>query len=276
MINSLTRAVELLGGVRDESEQNQQQAALGNKSVISASQGMRHIKDVSAETLSCVAELEAGSRQIGEIVAIINEIADQTNLLALNAAIEAARAGEAGRGFAVVADEVRRLAERSSESTNEISQIVGQLMSAIERTVEFVQRNNDDIDEGVRLADDASRILSEIESDAVTTSNSIAELLRLMEGLSQVGQGVGDAMTSLAAITEESSASAEEMASSTDEVVKVIGSIAAVSEQNAASAQEIASSAEEQSATTEEMASSAEELSRTAAELKSLVNQFKV
>jgi len=276
MINSLARAVELLGKVRDESEHNRQQAALGNKSVMSVSQGMKNIKNVSAETLSCVAELEAGSKQIGEIVLVINDIADQTNLLALNAAIEAARAGEAGRGFAVVADEVRRLAERSSQSTNEISQIVDQLISAIQRTVEYVQKSNSEIDEGARLADEASRILREIESGAVATSNNIAELLTLMESLNRKGQAVSEAMAGLAAITEELSASAEEMASSSDEVIRAVESIATVSEQNAASAQEIASSGEEQSAAAEEMASSAEELSRTADELRSLVNQLKI
>ncbi|MFY9306173.1 MAG: methyl-accepting chemotaxis protein [Bacillota bacterium] len=276
VIHKLAKAVELLEKVREEAEHSQERAALGNNSVTSVTEGMRHIKEASAETLACVAELERGSKQIGEIVEVINEIADQTNLLALNAAIEAARAGEAGRGFAVVADEVRRLAERSSQSTNEISQIVTQLMSAIERTVEFVQRNNNEIDKGAHLADDAGQILREIESDAHTINNSIAELLSLIEELNQLGQNAGEAMRNLAVITEESSASAEEMASSADEVVRVIDSMTTVTEQNAANAQEIAAAAEEQSATTEEMASSAEELSRTAAELKSLVNQFTV
>ena len=276
VIHKLARAVELLEKVREEAEHSQERAALGNNSVTSVTEGMRHIKEASAETLACVAELERGSKQIGEIVEVINEIADQTNLLALNAAIEAARAGEAGRGFAVVADEVRRLAERSSQSTNEISQIVTQLMSAIERTVEFVQRNNNEIDKGAHLADDAGQILREIESDAHTINNSIAELLSLIEELNQLGRNAGEAMRNLAVITEESSASAEEMASSADEVVRVIDSMTTVTEQNAANAQEIAAAAEEQSATTEEMASSAEELSRTAAELKSLVNQFTV
>lgn len=276
MTDNLVKAVEVLLGRQKGAEKNQQFASAGNESVTRVKEAMEQIRTTASKTLACVAELETGSKQIGEIVSVINDIADQTNLLALNAAIEAARAGEAGRGFAVVADEVRRLAERSSQSTEEISQIVNQLLASIVRTVESVQESNEQIDEGARLADEASGVLAEIEKVAGSARNELAQVMAIVGDLNQAAEDVRGAMTRLAAITEENSSLAEEMASGSDEVIRAIESIASIGEQNAASAQEAAASAEKQSAATEDMASSAEDLSQMAAELKSLVGQFEI
>lgn len=273
--DDLEQAVAVIRGIGEASRRNQEQASLGNRSVAAVAKGMQSIRSVASEMLTRVSELDTGSKRIGEIVSAINDVADQTSLLALNAAIEAARAGEAGRGFAVVAEEVRRLAEHSSQSTSEISQIVERIVSAISGTVDAVRKSNDQIDQGVRLADEAGNTLTDIESGAVSTGTEIDRLMALMMTLNEKGQMVSEAMVNLAAITEESSVAAEEMASSSDEMIRRIESIASMSEENAEGAQEVASSAEEQSATIEEVASSAAGLSQTAAYLRSLVNEFR-
>ena len=238
--------------------------------------GMRSIKDGVDQALTSVAELESGSRQIEEILSVINDIADQTNLLALNAAIEAARAGEAGKGFAVVADEVRRLAERSTQSTSEIAAIIEGLGQSINQTVHAVESNGRLVDEGVNLAVGAEKILKEIASGADTVDASVNDLETLIERLSQRSKAVSDAMANAAAITEESSAAAEEMAANADDIMRLIDEIANVSDQIAARSDEVASSAQQQSAAIEEVSSSASTLAGAATKLAGLVGQFKV
>ena len=237
---------------------------------------MRSIKDGVDQALTSVAELESGSRQIEEILSVINDIADQTNLLALNAAIEAARAGEAGKGFAVVADEVRRLAERSTQSTSEIAAIIEGLGQSINQTVHAVESNGRLVDEGVNLAVGAEKILKEIASGADTVDASVNDLETLIERLSQRSKAVSDAMANAAAITEESSAAAEEMAANADDIMRLIDEIANVSDQIAARSDEVASSAQQQSAAIEEVSSSASTLAGAATKLAGLVGQFKV
>lgn len=276
MVGGVDRAIVGIRSVGDAVAANGESALRGNQATKKVVAGMHDIKSRVAVALSSVSELQRGSHRISEIVSVISDIADQTNLLALNAAIEAARAGEHGKGFAVVADEVRRLAERSTQSTAEISDIIEGLAASISRTIDAVNSSGEQVEEGTLLAEEAGAVLRDIESGAASVAEAVKELISLGEQLGAKGGSVAQSMRSVAQVTEETSAASEEMAASSHEVVRSMESIAAVSEQTAASAEEVAASAEEQGATLEEMAASAESLAGAASALTRLVNQFKL
>ncbi|MHB9094136.1 MAG: methyl-accepting chemotaxis protein [Eubacteriales bacterium] len=275
MVADVTEAVSSIQNIGAATKNNANQAARGNEAVRAVAKGMVNINSGASQALANASELDRGSKKIGAIIEVINDIADQTNLLALNAAIEAARAGEHGKGFAVVADEVRKLAEMAKSSTNEIAEIIKGLSGAISSTIDAVKTSGEQVNEGTRLADEAGRLLQEIEGTALETESGINSLLNLAVKLNEESQEVGRGMTDVAVVAQENSSSTEEMAAISEQVVKSIENISSVGEENAASAEEVASLAEEQSATIEEMASSATSLAHSASRLKELISQFK-
>lgn len=211
---------------------------------------MEDVRDKVGLSARKVNEMGRRSQQIGAIVQTIDEIAAQTNLLALNAAIEAARAGEHGKGFAVVADEVRKLAERSSSATKEISQLIQGVQAAVAEAVGAMEQASTDVDNQVEQISVVTREMN-VSSD---------ELVQVMETVS--------------AVVEENTASTEEMTAGSTEVADVIRSIASVGEENSAAAQEVSAATEEMTAQVEEVAASAQELEDMALLLQSLVSQF--
>ncbi len=276
MAVNISQAVTLARKIGDDTKTNASQAARGNEAAGAVIKSMEKIGSKAEQAVESVAKLDQGSRQIGDIIEVINEIADQTNLLALNAAIEAARAGEHGKGFAVVADEVRKLAEQAKSSTNEISEIIKMLSSAIDSTIDAVQASGEQINDGTSLAKEAGEVLREIETTASQTVTAVSSLLALTDKLEDGSRAVAQAMTGIASIAVENSASAQQMTASSNQVVQATESIANISRQTAAGSQNVASLAEEQNATLEEMAASAGVLADSAAALQKLVSQFKV
>jgi hypothetical protein len=184
-----------------------------------------------------VQELGRLSRKIGAVVETIDDIAEQTNLLALNAAIEAARAGEHGKGFAVVADEVRKLAERSSRETKQISELIAQVQGGTREAVEAMESGAAKVEQGSGKADLAGKALAEIlvaVEDTVTQVNSIAAAAQEMASSSR---SVVEAMEGVSAVVEENSASTKEMAVQAAQVTSAIQDIAAVAEEQSASSE---------------------------------------
>lgn len=148
-------------------------AVQGNGAVKKAIKGMDTIREQIQETSKRMKRLGESSQQIGEIVELINDIAEQTNILSLNAAIQAAMAGEAGRGFAVVADEVQRLAERSSNATRQIDALVKTIQSDTNEAISSMEQSTAEVVSGARLSQDAGASLEQIES----VSQQLAELI---------------------------------------------------------------------------------------------------
>jgi twitching motility protein PilJ len=148
-------------------------ASKGAQAVQNAIRGMNDIRDQIQETSKRIKRLGESSQEIGEIVQLISDITEQTNVLALNAAIQAASAGEAGRGFTVVAEEVQRLAERSAEATKHIGAIVKSIQRDTQDAVEAMERSTRGVVEGTKTADEADKALREIEK----ISNRLAELI---------------------------------------------------------------------------------------------------
>jgi methyl-accepting chemotaxis protein len=253
-----------------------QAAKQGTDVVEETLRGMQTIKskvDISAQK---VQEMGSRSDQIGDIVVTIEDIASQTNLLALNAAIEAARAGEAGKGFAVVADEVRKLAERSALATKEISSLIRGIQSTVAEAVSAMNEGSKEVEAGVAKANKAGTALSDILTAAESVSTEAEQAAAAAEQMAASTNELVSSVDTVSAVVEENTASTEEMAASSGEVSQAIENIASVAEENSAAVEEVSASAEEMSAQVEEMTASASTLADQAKELQSIVNQFKL
>ncbi|WP_285229319.1 methyl-accepting chemotaxis protein [Methylophaga pinxianii] len=176
-ITQMAASIELVSENASQSSEVAKQsvslAVQGNGAVKKAIHGMDTIREQIQETSKRMKRLGESSQQIGEIVELINDIAEQTNILSLNAAIQAAMAGEAGRGFAVVADEVQRLAERSGSATRQIDALVRTIQSDTSEAISSMEQSTAEVVSGARLSQDAGASLEQIE----TVSQQLAELI---------------------------------------------------------------------------------------------------
>jgi methyl-accepting chemotaxis protein len=197
--------------------QSGENAREGGRVVEETMARMKKIAEVVKESAETVSALGKSSDQIGEIIQVIDDIADQTNLLALNAAIEAARAGEQGRGFAVVADEVRKLAERTTKATKEIATMIKQIQKDTSGAVTSMSHGTEEVEKGRELAEKSSRSLKDIISGS---------------------QKVVDVITQVAAASEE-------QATASEQISKNIEAISNVTQESAAGTQQIARAAED-------------------------------
>jgi methyl-accepting chemotaxis protein len=261
-------------GVASASQQTRASAEAGARAVRETVDGMAEIKHVVAAAADKVEDLGRLGERIGAVVETIDDIAEQTNLLALNAAIEAARAGEHGRGFAVVADEVRKLAERSQRETKAIAELIREVQAGTQDAVSAMEQGSQKVEQGSARADEAGQALGEILEAVEATVGQVTQIATAAHEMAIGARGVVDAMTGISAVIEESSAATEEMAAQAGQVTASIESIAAVSEENSAASEQVSASAEEMSAQVEEMNAQAEELAATAEQLKSLVARF--
>ncbi len=186
-IDEIASAVEQMSSTSADTAQNTSQAAElvsstangakhGQSLVQKTIDGMLSISDVVKQTTQVIEKLGASSEQIGNVVQVIEDIADQTNLLALNAAIEAARAGEAGRGFAVVADEVRKLAERTQTATKEIGETIHEIQQDTSIAVKAAKSGATEVEQGISLTQDAGEALNTIVADVSNVNELISQI----------------------------------------------------------------------------------------------------
>jgi len=276
MKKSLSETMQALETVGESSQRSAESAARGGESVRNVIASMERIASTTRTVAERIGELDKHSQEIGRILEVIDDIAEQTNLLALNAAIEAARAGEHGRGFAVVADEVRKLAERSSSETKAIAELVGRVRQATEKAVSAIDSGLKEVEAGSALSEEAGKALAQISSDAEEGGSLIARLIESARALAEASSRVEKAIDDIVSVAEENTAATEEMAASAEEVKKAVDAIASVSEETAASVEEVSASAEQVSASIQEMAASAQSLADMAQKLRDAVSRFKV
>lgn len=251
-IHEMSTGIQIIAqnsnSVHVKATESTEKAVDGNRTITSAVEQMNSINSSIGQLSTVIAGLGEQSKQIGLIVQVISDIAAQTNLLALNAAIEAARAGEQGRGFAVVADEVRKLAEQSSGSAEQISLLISSIQSETNKAIESMQATTTEVKGGITLVHRAGVAFGEIQTS-----------------IDEVSKQIGDV-----------SAAAEQISASTEEMVATIDTVASIAEQASSSTQNVSSSTEEQLASMQEITASATALTKMAEELQLLVGQFKI
>jgi len=250
-------------------------AEMGARTTYETVEGMQKIKEAIDLVSLRVADLGERSKQIGSIVATIDDIAAQTNLLALNAAIEAARAGDQGRGFAVVADEVRKLAERASIATKEIAALISSIQNGVSEATKAMGRGGKEVEAGYGLAAEAGKALDDILERAQVVGKQVNQISAAAEELNALSGNMVSVIQQISKAIDENAAAAETMAESSSLVSGAIENLGGVAEENSASAEEVSASVEEMSAGVEEVLASAQSLAEMSEGLEKSVATFK-
>jgi len=206
------------GTTAETAKQAMHAAEQGGKAVEETVVGMKRIAEVVKKSAATVQELGKSSDQIGEIISVIDDIADQTNLLALNAAIEAARAGEQGRGFAVVADEVRKLAERTTKATKEIAGMIKKIQEDTRGAVSSMEEGTRQVDEGIQLADKAGEALREIVEISQKVTDMVTQIAAASEEQSSASEQISKNVEAISAVTQETAQGTQQMARAAEDL----------------------------------------------------------
>ncbi len=197
----------------------------GGRVVLETMEGMVRIAEVVKQSAATVQALGRSSDQIGEIVQVIDDIADQTNLLALNAAIEAARAGEQGRGFAVVADEVRKLAERTTKATKEIALMIKQIQKDTSGAVESMNRGTVEVEKGRTLAEQSSTSLKEIITGSDRVVDVVTQVAAASEEQSSASEQISKNIEAISSVTQESAAGTQQIARAAEDLNRLTSNL---------------------------------------------------
>jgi methyl-accepting chemotaxis protein len=193
----------------------------GGQVVVQTIEKMKEIAKVVQQSALNIEKLGKSSTEIGAIISVIEEIADQTNLLALNAAIEAARAGEQGRGFAVVADEVRKLAERTTDATKQISYMINSIQKETEAAVQVMQKGNEEVQHGITLADNAGDALNRVVQSSEDVLDMVNSIASSSEQQAATGEQLAKNVTAISEVAVSSAKNIESIARSSETLTEM-------------------------------------------------------
>jgi len=221
-IEQMTRTIIDTSRNINEASEISKQASLtaknGTEKVENTKKGMNHIAKSTENTAAIISSLSNKTDQIGEIASVIDDIADQTNLLALNAAIEAARAGEQGRGFAVVADEVRKLAERTTRATKEIADTIKKIQVEAKEADKSMNEAKQSVQEGMKLTSEVETVLGEIYSGARKVNDVISQVAAASEEQSSAAEEISKNIDGITSVTQESAAGTQQIARAAEDL----------------------------------------------------------
>ncbi len=276
MASAIDGVVNRTGLITDDSKGAFAAATEGKNLVDKTIGGMQNIKDMVNSLSEKISTLGTWSQEIGEIVQVIEDIAEQTNLLALNAAIEAARAGEHGKGFAVVADEVRKLAENSRRSTDEIRNLVAGIQKQTKTVIDEMDRGTVQVEEGTKVAYTAGTALRDIINAVNKVVEQVNEIDEVMENMrNQSGEMVGS-VEIIAAIINENDRVIDELTVESKAATESVMNISAIAEENASSTQEVGASTQEVTASTNETKAQINNLNDLAKNLQQASSIFRL
>ncbi len=218
MVATVQEVARNVSDAADAANAANREAANGKQIVVNSIKEINALAAEVRQAAEVMKRLEKDSDNIGSVLSVIKEIADQTNLLALNAAIEAARAGEQGRGFAVVADEVRTLASRTQKSTEEIQKMIERLQSGTHEAVSVMERGQKRAQSSVEQANNAGTALESITAAVVTISQMTTQIASAAEEQNAVAEEVNNSIINISNMSQQSSTSAGEITSSTQQL----------------------------------------------------------
>lgn len=254
IIQSMTQTIEKVVGntrlIAEDIDDTHNAATDGKDLVDETRTNMDTIKTMFNNLTEKMAALEQRSNQIGEIIQVIDDIAEQTNLLALNAAIEAARAGEHGKGFAVVADEVRKLAENSGKSTKEIRQLISGIQNETQTVIEEMTKGKEDVEQGSAISYKAGTALRNILKAVKKAVAQVENINMAVDAIKTNSDEIADSVNIIAGISHENAAITEELTEESKTAGNSILNVTSISEETAASTEEVNASAQEITATT--------------------------
>ena len=272
-IEEVTAQVDSLSSISTETSRI---AARGDTAIGTIVDGMQTIRTTIDDLGNDIEQLGSNSEQIGDIVKVIDRIAEQTNLLALNAAIEAARAGEHGRGFAVVASEIRKLADSSVSATKEIASHITSTQGVIGEVVEAMSRLTARVEDSVGSTNSASGALQEIVSAVLASNQQIGEISAVTRAMSANSYQVIRSIEEITKSVSLNLQATQQMTRQSDDVNKAFSDISSISQQNASSVEVLTYVNKEVTDAAQRMLTSVEEMNELAGQIDTRLGQFKI